>query len=65
MQFLDALAAQRRPAVLVAQSNSIKIVCILGGGRPRAFGLVTSQNALQIVCNLRVRGTNLDAIGIE
>jgi hypothetical protein len=51
MQFPDGPAAQRRLAVLVAQSNSIKIAFTFWGREgPEAFGLLTTQNALQIVC---------------
>jgi hypothetical protein len=63
MRFLDGSAAQARIADLVVQSSSIKMaVAFWGQPAPKILGLLTTQNAVQIVCNLKMGGTNPEAI---
>ena len=63
MQFLDGSAAQERIAELVVQSNSIRMaVAFWGQPAPKTLGLLANQKAAQIVCNLKMGGTNPEAI---
>jgi hypothetical protein len=63
MQFLDGPAAQKRLVSLINQSSAMRIaVAFWGQPAPETLGLLASQKAPQIVCNLKMGGTNPDAI---
>lgn len=63
MNFLDGSAAQTHLRRMVSQSNSIRIaVAFWGQPAPETLGLLANQKPTEVICNLKMGGTNPEAI---